>query len=1363
MDQRKALPRGTVLQFPGITCELGAEIGRGSNALVYEGSYRDTLEQNHIHRILIKELFPLEPQDRIFRREDGSICIDPEGEETFRIHRQSFEAGNKVHLMLLESCPDQIGANLNTYPLNGTLYTLLGVSGGQSLGKLLPASPGSLRQCASRILTVLDALEVFHQNGLAHLDIAPDNILLLGAGSRERALLIDYNSTMAVGLPHQAGTMIFSIKQGYTAPEIRSGRSREIGFASDLYSVTAVFFRVLSGKPLTTFQMIRSGPPDISGCPCVSCEPETVRSWVQEILRRGLQSIPARRYQSVAQMRRDLEELIDRIEGVGITHWALWEAGQRNADRMVRENPSLSFLRDSANLFPSMVSDGKDTFAAEPYFRGTTEHCLFLAGGGMGKTTALLRLCLSGKKQYAPDAPAVIYLSLYGWQPGENHYILNRLLDGLRFHADTRTFEDARKVLLDLLGHTLKAPGKGGKTQPVLLLLLDGLNEARGDTCPLLDEIRSLSALQGVRLVVAGRAEEAALPFPVLRLAELTEESVQQAVSNAGLLLPESTDLQALLRTPLMLSMYLESGRITGQTIISSPEELLQAYLSALKEKAIQDLPESTDRRWQIDAAMELVLPALAAEIDRRHSALDDQKLFPVVEKCYTLLTARLSRRFFPQWIGHTAAIRGSAHSAEEWYGQIVHDLLWKQFGLLIRDDLGRYMIMHQMIAEHLMIRGGKSRKKVRRYYLARSLLTAFCACLAITSVFVVYQVLIRPGPGDKPEQQTQQVVLAPYDEDLADSIMNEIAGAYYRAVNQNNSLRTLAVCARDDPDSFQDQLFRYHHSIPYQNASTNSPRAMLTLMLNSGEAMPWSGIPMEEEECSKLLTLTSSRQEDYDLYGAVLEYVMTDDYAFRHYGSEFPDSLATLLETDAKITAILYRIACEPHLTGKYADQTSSEQAKYFWNLVAEVPSGLETLPDTQSISDARKVLLDLEKDRREQLSVLQSCGALYAYNNAVVDLPAVSSTATFSAETVDRLLDDLIGSLYTEEKLYGDMLSVLDAIDRFDQDNSWENLQRARAMLFLAKRDVMSLKAPETTLTEEDQMAFLEAGHNVIFMENMGLSFSGIQTNTLNTFSSLRTYLLLNIFIRDDWEIAMQNAKVNREIAECCLQYNANLATRILMIVDEPQATEMFTQLMAEYCPLTDARRATSPVSMDENTAASEALLNQVDSLVSELYPVVGAKADRNNRLSDQIDASQWEEIGRNLLKISGTPDVFLPFPSGIQNAEEHYFWMEKGEYILTPLPSEMPDRRPDACMIQIPGVSLETAKEYQQTLADYGEYPEIDYGEEDKLNLIYTDSNSIFTLGWEDSIMTITMLQEPFFMIPTWFANVLISTSD
>ncbi len=962
IDIRKALAPGTVLVFQGIEYELGEEIGRGSNALVYQGSYRDSTEPDLIHKVLVKELFPLHKQGKIYRGENNVICIEPDGEETYRIHQHSFEVGNRAHLSLLEKYPDQIGANLNTYSLNGTFYTILGVSGGESLENLQTGPARSLRTCATRILAILDSLETFHTNNIVHLDIAPDNIILLGRGNRERALLIDYNSSMVIGLPESADSQTFSIKQGYTAPEIRSGQLSKIGFASDLYSVTAVFYRLLAGKPLTNFQMICASPPNIVDCPCIKDETDTVKFWAQEILRRGLQTLPERRYQNIEQIRRDFDELIDRIDGVGITHWSLWESGRRQVERLTRENPSLSFIRDSSKLFPSMISDGDGLFPAGEYIRKMQNNGLLLAGGGMGKTTAMLHVALSEYERYSPDRSAIIYLSLYGWHEGENAFIINNLLDGMHFHPETHTFEDARKALLELLEHPL--PARNGTT-PILLLLLDGLNELTGDTKSLLDEINSLSSLPGLRLIVAGRQNESALPFPRLYLTELSDDVVQKALSESGILQPESADMQKLLRTPMMLSLFIQSCKMEEKQIrAGSSEELLSEYFSALKEKAVRDLPDGTNRRWQIEAAVDLVLPAVANEIRKKQRALEDREILPIVEKCYQLINGQLSRRFFPQWIGRTAQIRGNAKNAEEWYGQIIHEILWKQLGLVMWDEAGKYVIFHQVIEDYLLNLNKGNSRKIHRYYQTLATVAGICLCLLFVFFSYVYKEYIAPQP---------------YDETYADSVMTRALDGYVSAGKQYEKLSELTETAINQPEQFDQQLAIYQNSLPYTGMSSEQALRYLSKMLETGDVMSWSRKPMDKDAYTDLVTLAESRSEDYALYESVLIFVMTDDFANRHYASVYPQLLYDLLEIDADVAADLFRKVITPHLTGKYADRSST--AESFNSLFASVTKqnrhltgdGINQLPESMPL---------LEGERTMQLGELYKCGAFAAYD---------------------------------------------------------------------------------------------------------------------------------------------------------------------------------------------------------------------------------------------------------------------------------------------------------------------------------------------------------------------------------------------
>lgn len=181
--------------------------------------------------------------------------------------------------------------------------------------------------------------------------------------------------------------------------------------------------------------------------------------------------------------------------------------------------------------------------------------------------------------------------------------------------------------------------------------------------------------------------------------------------------------MRELLRTPLMLSIFLQSAKAEGRQLsAATQEELLSAYLRALLDKELQALPEDAGDRWQIEAAVFFVLPAVARELQKKGRALEDAELLPAVERCYRLFSDRLLRRAFPQWIGHSKSIRSGAANAEEWYGLIVQDLLWKRLGLLVRNEQGRCRICHDTIAEYLtQLESGNAQKLLRRRRLRRA------------------------------------------------------------------------------------------------------------------------------------------------------------------------------------------------------------------------------------------------------------------------------------------------------------------------------------------------------------------------------------------------------------------------------------------------------------------------------------------------------------------------------------------------------------------------------------------------------------------------------------------------------------------
>lgn len=951
-------------------CTLEGEIGRGSNAIVYRASYPDQMNRENRHIVLIKELFPFHRKGCIYRDEQDNIVCEPAGLETMDIHRRSFTYGNDIHLRMLAMHPEQIGANLNTFSLHGTSYTVLGYTGGRALDQEITGEMVELRQIAMRLLGLLDALEAFHESGFLHLDISPDNILLIGQGAKERVILIDYNSVAA--LSQSTPPTYYSIKQGFSAPEIRTGRPPAA--ASDLYAVTAVFFHCLTGKPLTPFQASRPVPPDVSGCECLRDMPDTVVDMVNQILRRGLQVLPQKRYQSVPQMREAFQELLDRIDGVGVTHWAIWEGGRRIVSRVIRENPALEYIRDRESLFPANVlgTDGS-SFPVDAYIQNALlsqkKAAVLLAPGGMGKTTALLRAVVEQSSSYCSSRPAALYISLYGWTPGDGSFIHNRILENLRFKREQRSFEDARHALELLMDEPLQT--RYGE-RPVLLLLLDGLNEAVGETQPLIEEIRALSRLRGVSILVTTRSEESSLPFPHVCLEPLTQEEVSKHLARYGLLPPEVPVIRELLRTPLMLSIFLRSS-LAGerQLSVQTREELIEAYFSALLTKECKALPVDAEARWQIETALFLVLPAIAGELKKRGRVLEDRELLPVIERCYHCFSSRLLQRTFPQWIGHSKAIRGQTSNAEEWYGLIVHDILWKRLGLLVRNEQNTYQISHQIIAEYLTELDHQNQALLwKRRKLGLTMLTV-ALFIALLSGLGIYDHYFNKQP---------------YRTGDVEDVLTFGLNGYMEAGRQYESVRDLLDCAVESPERYQAQVKLYTPSAEQTSVFRKGAESALERLLANGEVMPGTREPLEADAYRDLISLSDTRREEYAYYVQLLTYVMEDERAHRLYyrsrdGNEgFPDQFSALIEIDADISCALYRLVCEPYAVEDGV--LSPEVLDTYQKILGALNSRYSYRGEASETDAIKKLLPVLYQRRKEALEALAQNAVISVYH---------------------------------------------------------------------------------------------------------------------------------------------------------------------------------------------------------------------------------------------------------------------------------------------------------------------------------------------------------------------------------------------
>jgi TolB-like protein/Flp pilus assembly protein TadD len=220
---------------------------------------------------------------------------------------------------------------------DGLPFFSMKFAGGGSLLDAAPALRGEPRRAVALVAKVARAVQCAHGQGILHRDLKPGNILLDGRGE---PLVSDFGLAKWLDTSsHLTRTLTIFGTPGYIAPEQVNGSAGKLGPASDVYSLGAILFDLLTGRPpflgehaLKVIQQASEKP-----APKLRTLMPGLDRDLETICAKCLEREPGARYRSAADLAEDLERW---LEGRHIVARPVSPAAR--AWRWTRRNPVIA-------------------------------------------------------------------------------------------------------------------------------------------------------------------------------------------------------------------------------------------------------------------------------------------------------------------------------------------------------------------------------------------------------------------------------------------------------------------------------------------------------------------------------------------------------------------------------------------------------------------------------------------------------------------------------------------------------------------------------------------------------------------------------------------------------------------------------------------------------------------------------------------------------------------------------------------------------------------------------------------------------------------------------------------------------------
>src|SRR5262249_1755983 len=194
---------------------------------------------------------------------------------------------------------------------DGLPFFTMKLATGGTLAQRKGQLAGNWRDIAELMVTLADAVQFAHDRGVLHRDLKPSNILF---HEQNHPYLTDFGLAK---LAHADADLTRSVDflgtPPYVAPEVATRSARQATTASDIYSLGAILYELLAGRPPFEAESVPALLKKISEDEPIkpSAKASAVPRDLEVICLKSLAKEPARRYESARALVEDLRCWLD--------------------------------------------------------------------------------------------------------------------------------------------------------------------------------------------------------------------------------------------------------------------------------------------------------------------------------------------------------------------------------------------------------------------------------------------------------------------------------------------------------------------------------------------------------------------------------------------------------------------------------------------------------------------------------------------------------------------------------------------------------------------------------------------------------------------------------------------------------------------------------------------------------------------------------------------------------------------------------------------------------------------------------------------------------------------------------------------